>query len=93
ISFSEDEVPPSIGTTISSILNNQDGGTSSSENEITSFLSHLRNDTYRKTIFEKLIECRKIKQNEINIRQEEIQVIDDILQFVTQYHSKHSHNQ
>ncbi|CAF1089802.1 unnamed protein product [Adineta steineri] len=85
--------PPSIGTTISSILNNQDGSTSSSENEITSFLSHLRNDTYRTTIFEKLIECRKIKQNEINIRQEEIQVIDDILQFVTQYHTKHSNNQ
>ncbi|CAF4099149.1 unnamed protein product [Adineta steineri] len=80
-------------TTISSILNIQDGSSSSSDNEITSFLFHLRDETYRKTILKKLTECRRIKQNEINICQEEIQVIDDMLQFVNEYHMKHSNNQ
>ncbi|CAF1495377.1 unnamed protein product, partial [Adineta steineri] len=47
----------------------------------------------RKTIFEKLTEDRKIKQNEINARQEEIQVIDDILEFINQYRIKHSNNE
>ncbi|CAF0889015.1 unnamed protein product [Adineta steineri] len=84
---------PSMITTIPSILNNQTGISSSSENEITSFLFHLRNETYRKIIFEKLTEDRKIKQNETNIRQEEIQAIDDILEFINQYHIKHSNNQ
>ncbi|CAF4237010.1 unnamed protein product, partial [Adineta steineri] len=58
-----------------------------------SFLSNLRNETYRKTIFEKLTECRRIKQNEINIRQKEIQVIDDMLRFVNEFHIKYSNNQ
>ncbi|CAF4120749.1 unnamed protein product, partial [Adineta steineri] len=44
-------------------------------------------------ILKKLTECRRIKQNEINICQEEIQVIDDMLQFVNEYHMKHSNNQ
>ncbi|CAF1105674.1 unnamed protein product [Adineta steineri] len=86
---------PSIITTSipSSILNDQESNSSSSGNEITSFLFHLRDETYRKTIFEKLTEDRKIKQNEINIRQEEIQVIDDILEFINQYRIKHSNNE
>ncbi|CAF4303652.1 unnamed protein product, partial [Adineta steineri] len=78
---------------ISSILNISDGSSSSSDNEITSFLFHLRDETYRKTILKKLTECRRIKQNEIDICQEEIQVIDDMLQFVNEYHMKHSNNQ
>ncbi|CAF1257354.1 unnamed protein product [Adineta steineri] len=77
----------------SSISNNQENNSSSSENEITSFLSNLRNETYRKTIFEKLTICRRTKQNEINIRQKEIQVIDDILQYVNQSNIKYSNNQ
>ncbi|CAF1032423.1 unnamed protein product [Adineta steineri] len=80
-------------TTISSILNDQESNSSSAKNEITSFLTHLRDETYRKTIFEKLTECRRIKQNEINICQEEIQVIDEILEFINQYRVKHSNNQ
>ncbi|CAF3597070.1 unnamed protein product [Adineta steineri] len=80
-------------TTISSILNNQGNNSSSSDNEVTSFLFHLRDETYRKTILKKLTECRRIKQNEINICQEEIQVIDEILEFISQYRIKHSNNQ
>ncbi|CAF4092300.1 unnamed protein product, partial [Adineta steineri] len=89
---------PSMITTTStllpsSLLNNQENNSSSSENEIASFLSNLRNETYRKAIFEKLTECRRIKQNEINIRQGEIQAIDDMLRFVNEYHIKYSNNQ
>jgi len=56
-------------------------------------LSNLRNDEYRKHIFEKLIERRQIKQEEIRVRQEEIQVVDDILKFINQYQIKHSNDQ
>ncbi|CAF1032462.1 unnamed protein product [Adineta steineri] len=83
----------SITTTISSILNNQESNSSSSENEITPFLTHLLNDIYQEAIFNKLTEYRRIKQNEINIRQEEIRVIDHVRQFVNEYHIKHSNNQ
>ncbi|CAF1378809.1 unnamed protein product [Adineta steineri] len=90
-------LPSMITTTTtllpSSISNNQENNSSSSGNEIASFLSNLRNETYRKTIFEKLTECRRIKQNEINIRQEEIQAIDDMLRFINEYHIKYSNNQ
>ncbi|CAF4069546.1 unnamed protein product [Adineta steineri] len=83
----------SITTTISSILNIQESNSSSSGNEITPFLTHLLNDIYQEAIFDKLTECRRIKQNEINIRQEEIRVIDHVRQFVNEYHIKHSNNQ
>ncbi|CAF4033130.1 unnamed protein product, partial [Rotaria sp. Silwood1] len=63
---------------------------SSSESEITSFLSNLGSETYRKSIREKLIERRKTKEAEIRVRQEEIQVIEDMLQFINQYQIKHS---
>ncbi|CAF1317353.1 unnamed protein product [Adineta steineri] len=90
-------LPSMITTTTtllpSSISNNQENNSSSSGNEIASFLSNLRNETYRKAILEKLTECRRIKQNEINIRQEEIQAIDDMLRFVNEYHIKYSYNQ
>jgi hypothetical protein len=56
-------------------------------------LSNIRNDEYRKHIFEKLIERRQIKQEEIRVRQEEIQVVDDILKFINQYQIKHSNDQ
>ncbi|CAF3366504.1 unnamed protein product [Rotaria sp. Silwood2] len=57
---------------------------------IMSFLSHLGSEIYRKNIREKLIERRKSKEAEIRMRQEEIQVIEDMLQFINQYEIKHS---
>jgi len=34
------------------------------------------------------LELRKTKEAEIRVRQEEIQVIEDIIQFINQYQSK-----
>ncbi|CAF1219893.1 unnamed protein product [Rotaria sordida] len=76
-------------TTISQTENPQEKN-SSSESEITSFLSHLGSEIYRKNIREKLIERRKSKEAEIRVRQEEIQVIEDMLEFINQYQIKHS---
>ncbi|CAF4637180.1 unnamed protein product, partial [Rotaria sp. Silwood2] len=78
-----------ITTTMSQAGNPQEKN-SSSESEITSFLSHLGSEIYRKNIREKLIERRKSKEAEIRMRQEEIQVIEDMLQFINQYEIKHS---
>ena len=50
----------------------------------------MGNELYRKNIREKLLERRKSKEAEICVRQEEIQVIDDMLQFINQYQMKHS---
>jgi hypothetical protein len=38
------------------------------------------------------LELRKTKEAEIRVRQEEIQVIEDIIQFINQYQSKTSSN-
>ncbi|CAF3393718.1 unnamed protein product [Rotaria socialis] len=76
-------------TTVTSPTENPPEKNSSSESEITSFLSHLGSGIYRKNIREKLIERRKSKEAEIRVRQEEIQVIDDMLEFINQYQIKH----
>ncbi|CAF4364714.1 unnamed protein product, partial [Rotaria sordida] len=81
--------PRTTTTTISQTENPQEKN-SSSESEITSFLSHLGSEIYRKNIREKLIERRKSKEAEIRVRQEEIQVIEDMLEFINQYQIKHS---
>ncbi|CAF1013295.1 unnamed protein product [Rotaria magnacalcarata] len=76
-------------TAVTSPTENPPEKNSSSESEITSFLSHLGSEIYRNNIREKLIERRKSKEAEIRVRQEEIQVIDDMLQFINQYQIKH----
>ncbi|CAF4164168.1 unnamed protein product, partial [Adineta steineri] len=60
----------------------------SSNSQITSFLSQLDNETYRTNIRKKLNEHRLCKQAEMRVREEEINVIEDILQFINEYESK-----
>ncbi|CAF0915426.1 unnamed protein product [Adineta steineri] len=60
----------------------------SSDLQITSFLSQLDNETYRTNIRKKLNEHRLCKQAEMRVREEEINVIEDILQFINEYESK-----
>ena len=52
------------------------------------FLSHLGNEIYRKNIREKLNERRSSKQAEISVRQDEIKVIEDIIQFIDEFQTK-----
>ncbi|CAF4630390.1 unnamed protein product, partial [Rotaria magnacalcarata] len=59
-------------TAVTSPTENPPEKNSSSESEITSFLSHLGSEIYRNNIREKLIERRKSKEAEIRVRQEEI---------------------
>ncbi|CAF4717342.1 unnamed protein product [Rotaria sp. Silwood1] len=65
---------------------------SSSDTQITSFLSHLGNETYRRNIREKLNERRIHKQAEIRVREEEIKVIEDIIQFINEFELKRFKN-
>ncbi|CAF0905064.1 unnamed protein product [Adineta steineri] len=60
----------------------------SSNSQITSFLSQLDNETYRANIRKKLNEHRLCKQAEMRVREEEINVIEDILQYINEYESK-----
>ncbi|CAF3822554.1 unnamed protein product [Adineta steineri] len=75
-------------TTNTVLLANQQIRSPSSDSQITSFLSQLDNETYRTNIREKLNERRLCKQAEMRVREEEINVIEDILQFINEYESK-----
>ncbi|CAF1170690.1 unnamed protein product [Rotaria sordida] len=65
---------------------------SSSDTQIKSFLSHLGNETYRRNIRDKLNEHRLHKQAEIRIREDEIKIIEDIVQFINEFELKRSTN-
>ncbi|CAF1061004.1 unnamed protein product [Adineta ricciae] len=70
-------VPPKLPT-----------GNTSADTQITSFLSQLDNDLYRSTMKEKLNERRLCKQAEIRVREEEINVIEDLIQFINEHETK-----
>ncbi|CAF0834967.1 unnamed protein product [Adineta steineri] len=75
-------------TTDTVLLANLQIRSPSSNSQITSFLSQLDNETYRANIREKLNEHRLCKQAEMRVKEEEINVIEDILQFINDYESK-----
>ncbi|UJR34321.1 hypothetical protein I4U23_021724 [Adineta vaga] len=75
-------------TTNTVVLLNSPGPIFSPESQITSFLSQLDNDSYRINMKEKLNERRLCKQAEIRVREEEINVIEDLIQFINEHETK-----
>jgi len=53
-----------------------------------SFLSHLNDENYRTNIRDKLNQRKLSKEAEIRIREEEIKIIEDVIQFIDQFPSK-----
>lgn len=73
---------------INSMLTNDFSLTnSSSDSQITSFLSHLNDENYRRNIREKLNQRKLSKEAEIRMREEEIKIIQDIIIFIDQFQS------
>jgi len=60
----------------------------SSTSEISSFLNEITDEISRKRIIDKFVKLRQTKEEEIHNRQDEIEVINDILHYVQQYEIK-----